>query len=199
MKKLFLGLAIAASSLTFAQTFGLKAGVNVASISNDGYDDTKSKVGFNAGAFANVPLGESFSIQPEVLYSQMGAKTEYKLGSTTASSELKLDYITVPVMFQYRFVPQFYLEAGPEFGFLVSAKSKSSLNDNSSVVELNKDNFNGFNLGLGIGAGYDITKNIGINARYIAGFSDVTKPEADPSTDAKNKNNVFQAGLYFKF
>ena len=199
MKKLFLGLAIAASSMSFAQTFGIKAGVNIASISNEGYDDTKSKVGFNAGGFANVPLAESFSIQPEVLYSQMGAKTEYKLGSTTASSELKLDYVTVPVMFQYRFVPQFYLEAGPEFGFLVSAKSKSSLNDNSSVVELNKDNFNGFNLGLGIGAGYDITKNIGINARYIAGFSDVTKPESDPSTDAKNKNNVFQAGLYFKF
>jgi hypothetical protein len=44
MKKLFLGAAIAMSSLTFAQQFGLKGGMNVASISKDGtLSDTSSK------------------------------------------------------------------------------------------------------------------------------------------------------------
>ena len=33
MKKLFLGAAIAMSSLTFAQQFGIKAGMNVSSLS----------------------------------------------------------------------------------------------------------------------------------------------------------------------
>ena len=54
-------------------------------------------------------------------------------------------------------------------------------------------------MGVGLGAGFDITKNVGINARYVAGFSDVTKPSSDPSTNVKTKNNTFQVGLNFKF
>lgn len=204
MKKLFLGAAIAISSLSFAQTFGLKAGVNVASISDEGFDDSKAKVGFNAGAFANIPVAESFSIQPEVLYNQLGSELKRTYNENNyVSSKVNLDYITVPIMFQYKLVPQFYLEAGPEFGFLVSAKNKNTvvINGNSSTSESSdfKDDLNSFNFGVGLGAGFDITKNFGVNARYVAGFSDVTKPESDPSTDAKNKNNNFQAGVYFKF
>lgn len=206
MKKLFLGLGLVAGTFAFAQTsptFGIKAGVNVSSISDDGFDDTKSKVGFNGGLFLNAPLSEQFSIQPEVLYSQLGAKTDYTFAGTTFENELKLDYITVPVMFQFRATPSFYLEAGPEFGFLVSAKNKATVSNNngsaSDTDELDKDDFNSFNMGLGLGLGYDITPNFGINARYVAGFSDVTKPASDPSTDAKNRNNNFQAGVYFKF
>ena len=57
MKKLFLGLGLVAGTFAFAQTmstttstsrpmFGIKAGINVASLSDDGFDDTTSKVGF---------------------------------------------------------------------------------------------------------------------------------------------------------
>ena len=196
MKKLFLGLSIAASSLVFSQQFGIKGGMNVSSISDDGYDDTKSKVGYYGGVFVNIPASESFSIQPEVIYNNLGS--EVKLGNSY-SRKLNLNYITVPVMFQYKATPQFYLEAGPEFGFLVSADSKTTWNNSTSTAELGKDNFNNFNMGVGLGAGFDITKNVGINARYVAGFSDVTKPSSDPSTNAKNKNNTFQVGLNFKF
>ena len=196
MKKLFLGLSIAASSLVFSQQFGIKGGMNVSSISDDGYDDTKSKVGYYGGVFVNIPASESFSIQPEVIYNNLGS--EVKLGNSY-SRKLNLNYITVPVMFQFKATPQFYLEAGPEFGFLVSADSKTTWNNSTSTAELDKDNFNNFNMGVGLGAGFDITKNVGINARYVAGFSDVTKPSSDPSTNAKNKNNTFQVGLNFKF
>ena len=53
-------------------------------------------------------------------------------------------------------------------------------------------------MGVGLGLGFDISKNVGLNARYVAGFSDITK-ESGPSTDAKNKNNAFQVGLNIKF
>lgn len=75
IKKLFLTAAVAVSSLTFAQQFGAKAGMNVSTISDEGFDDTKSKVGYYAGVFMNVPVSESFSIQPEVLYNNLGSKT----------------------------------------------------------------------------------------------------------------------------
>ena len=109
MKKLFLGAAIAMSSLTFAQQFGLKGGMNVSSISADGWDDSKAKIGFYGGLFMNAPLAENFSIQPEVLYNNLGSKTETTVAGTKYSSTLNLDYIAVPVMFQYNATPQFYL------------------------------------------------------------------------------------------
>ena len=198
MKKLFLGAAIAMSSLTFAQQFGVKGGMNVSSLSDDAtLSDQESKIGFNAGVFMNAPIAENFSIQPEVLYNNLGAK----LTEDSETSTLNLDYVTVPVMFQYNATPNFYLEAGPEFGFLVNSKVKSDNEFTEAIGNeiYKKDNMNSFNFGLGLGAGYYFTPNIGITARYVAGFTDVTKENSDVTTNAKNRNNTFQAGLAFKF
>ncbi|SHF75192.1 porin family protein [Chryseobacterium vrystaatense] len=210
MKKLILGLAVTASSLAFAQqtptsssnpvTFGVKGGMNVSSLSKDeGLDDQKSKIGFNAGVFANIPIAESFSVQPEVLYSQYGAKSDYTLFGTKYSASSKLDYIAVPVMFQYNLIPNLYVEAGPEFGFMVSAKNKvkNESNGNSTTSDDYKDNLKTFNFGIGLGAGYYFTQNFGITARYVAGLTDVAKDR--PSGSDATKNNLFQVGLAYKF
>ncbi|MDQ0594227.1 outer membrane immunogenic protein [Chryseobacterium ginsenosidimutans] len=216
MKKLILGIAVTASSLAFAQTtttttsnmsstnpvrFGIKGGMNVSSLSNDGtLEDQGSKIGFNAGVFANIPIATSFSIQPEVLYSQYGDKYDTRIGNNTYSYANHLDYITVPVMLQYNIIPNLYLEAGPEFGFMVSAKNKSKNETSNDVIAESgnyKDNFNTFNFGLGLGAGYYFTDNIGITARYVAGLTDIAKDR--PSNSDAVRNNVFQVGLAFKF
>lgn len=203
MKKLFLGMAIAASSLTFAQSFGVKGGMNVSSISKDGgLSDTSSKIGFNAGVFMNAPIAENFSIQPEVIYNNLGSKVTF--GSDNERSyTTNLDYISVPVMFQYNATPEFYLEAGPEFSFLVSAKNKLKDGNSSTTSDWTgtaQDNLNTFNFGVGLGAGYWITPKLGINARYVAGF---TKIGNDDNVIGKayedSKNNVFQVGLAYKF
>ncbi len=66
--------------------------------------------------------------------------------------------------------------------------------------ELNKDNFNSFNFGMGLGLGFNITPNIGVNARYVAGFTDISKNgETSAADNATNKNNTFQVGLGVKF
>ncbi|WP_417429830.1 porin family protein [Halpernia sp.] len=205
MKKVFLAAAIAASSLTFAQQFGIKGGMNVSSLSKDSnLSDQSSKIGFNAGVFLNAPLSSDFSIQPEVIYNDLGSKVDRTStvggNNYTASYSRNLGYISVPVMFQYNATPQFYLEAGPQMGFLVNAedKYKSSTNgntNNSTIVPLNKDNFNNFDFGVGIGAGYYFTPQLGITARYVAGVTDILKNNNGDSV----KNNAFQVGLAYKF
>lgn len=195
-------------SLAFAQQFGVKAGMNVSSISDDAaLSDQGSKIGFNAGVFMNAPIAENFSIQPEIMYNNLGSKvflSEKDIAGTTYRNEYArhLDYITVPVMFQYNATPSFYLEAGPEFGLMVSAKDKvknteNGYTQNATKVDLNKDNFNTFNFGLGLGAGYYFTPQIGLTARYVAGLSDIYKNRANGSDSVKN--NVFQVGLAYKF
>lgn len=207
MKKLFLGVTILASSLSFAQQFGIKAGANVSSISKEGFETTKAKAGFYAGVFMNAPVSEEFSIQPEVIYNNLGSKTTLKnsvLG--TYESKLNLDYISVPIMVQYKATPEFYLEAGPELSFLVNASTKTTYNpallgSSTKFSELDKDNYNSFNFGMGIGLGYNFTPNIGINARYVAGFTDLTKDGTTSLYNQKgnNRNNNFQVGLSYKF
>ena len=206
MKKLVLGAALAVSSLTFAQQFGIKGGMNVSSLSNDaGLEDSSSKIGFNAGVFLNAPLAANFSIQPEVLYNNLGSKvtlTDFDINNDNYTAEYArhLDYISVPVMFQYNATPSFYLEAGPQFSFLLDARDKYKSTKNGSTTDsdtrdLNKDAFNTFDFGLGLGAGYWITPKLGINARYNAGFTDIYKENNGDSV----KNNNFQVGLAYKF
>ncbi|WP_027385479.1 porin family protein [Chryseobacterium gregarium] len=218
MKKLILGMALTAGSLAFAQTttttttssnmssgsavrFGVKAGMNVSSLSNDGtLEDQGSKIGFNAGVFANIPVGSMFSVQPEVLYSQYGDKYDQVIAGNRYSYANHLDYITVPVMLQYNLIPNLYVEAGPEFGFMVSAKNKAKNETNNDVISESgnyKDRFSTFNFGLGLGAGYYFTDNIGITARYVAGLTDIAKNR--PNGSDAVRNNVFQVGLAYKF
>ena len=203
MKKLFLGLAVVASSLSFAQTFGVKGGLNVSSMSKDeGLDDQKSKIGFNAGAFVNIPIASSLSVQPEVLYSNYGSKSDWTnpINDDRYSSAAHLDYLAVPVMLQYNLIPNLYVEAGPEFGFLLSAKNKLKNETTGDTITESgdyKDDLNTFNVGLGLGAGYYFTPNFGITARYVAGLTDIAKDR--PSGSDAVKNNVFQVGLAYKF
>ncbi len=184
MKKILLVGAVALFGAMNAQVFGVKAGLNVSDISNA--DDTKAKVGFGGGLFMNAPLATNFSIQPELLYNMKGAKAS---GSDDIS--VNLDYISVPVMFQYNATPSFYLEAGPEFGFLVNAKAKVG-GISADVKEL----VEGFEVGIGLGLGYYFAPNIGVTARYTAGLTDVLK---DNSGSESGKNSVFNIGLAYKF
>lgn len=191
-----------ASSLSFAQTFGIKGGLNLSSLSDDGSVDNKTKAGFNAGVFLNAPLSENFSIQPEVLYNDLGSKTTYKISGedNNLKYSTNLGYISVPVMFQYNATPEFYLEAGPEFSFLVNANSKLKSGSNSDTYDLDTDDFNTFNFGLGIGAGYWITPQFGINARYNAGFTKIGNDDTlVGSSFGDAKNNNFMIGLAYKF
>ncbi len=47
--------------------------------------------------------------------------------SVNVSTTTKLDYISLPIMLQYNFPSNFYLELGPEFSYMVSAKQGLSL------------------------------------------------------------------------
>ena len=195
MKKVFLGLGIVLGTMAFAQStagprFGIKAGGNLSDLTN--LDREKSKIGFYAGVFMNAPISSDFSIQPEVVYSQQGAK--FKDFGNVTDLKTNLGYINVPVMVQYNATPDFYLEAGPEFGFLVDAQDKGKFNG-VSYKNSGTDGYNTFNFGMGLGAGYRFTPNISINARYTAGFTNIAKNNSGDSV----RNNNFQLGLGYTF
>jgi opacity protein-like surface antigen len=185
MKKIVLS-AVAVLAFGFAKAqdvkFGAKAGLNISSIS--GESDSKSKAGLALGVFAEIKVSDKFSVQPEVLYSVLGAK------SNGSSDKVNLAYINIPVMAKYYVADKFSLEAGPQIGFLTSAKYVQG----SNSINL-KEGYKSTDFGLNFGAGYDVTKNIGVGVRYTAGLSNIVK---DNGGD-KVRNNNFAIALAYRF
>lgn len=212
MKKIILALTIAASSVVFGQKIGIKAGANISNISSGGsINDTEAKVGFNAGVFVNVPLLGGFRIQPELIYNKLGAKTTINIpqfGDTPINNipkvenTMDLDYLSIPIMAQYHILPSLlYVEAGPEFSVLLgsSLSHKNVRNELNNIINdfneaFKKENLNTMNFGIAMGAGVNISKQFGVNARYVAGITDSTK-----KLQASHKNSVVQVGVLYSF
>jgi hypothetical protein len=181
MKKLlfFVFAIFFAGSMSAQQlNFGAKAGVNFATLSGDDIEDLGSRTGFHLGLIGEIMLTDKFAIQPEVLYSAQGAKED--------DVTWKLDYVAVPVMAKYFVTPGLSLEAGPQFAF----NTLSEIEFEGETMEL--DEIEGFDLGLGLGLGYQFMQAAFVQARYVMGLSDIAE-------DADAKNSVFQLSVGYKF
>ncbi|NEW80735.1 MAG: PorT family protein, partial [Gelidibacter sp.] len=158
-------------SLNAQSSFGAKAGVNVSNLSGD-VSNNEALIGFHAGVFAEIALADSFYLQPELLYSTQGAK--YEGPSSIFTSDLKLNYINLPIMFKYDVANRFYLEAGPQIGFLVSAEENwegTYGGITGSGEEDVKDSFETTDFGVNFGLSYGFTEKIFAQARYNIGMT----------------------------
>ena len=190
--------AIAFSAVsTHAQTtsFGLKAGMTAVNMkmSSSGFTiSLKTKIGFYAGAFAEVGVSEKFAIQPELFYSSMGSKMKGNDSVQSYSATENLGYINLPVLLKYK-ADGFSVFAGPQVGYLLSAKSKDS--ESNSIDD--KDEYKPIEIAGVIGAGYTLTNGFGIDARYQFGLSNLIKDAQ--GTDATAKNSAFMVGVHYFF
>ena len=193
------------TEMASAVRFGLKGGVNLATLEID--DDSQSspletnnKTSFYAGAFVNIPVGGNLRFQPELVYSRQGSKIQYVQENfptpgtnTNVNTEFDLHYLNVPLMLQLQTPGGFFVEAGPQIGFLLTAE------DDESGIDL-KDQLKKTDFGAGAGIGYLSRVGLGINARYNFGFSNVYDGEAGNDTDeGKYKNRVLSIGLVYHF
>lgn len=178
-------LLLAASFNMQAQLFklGIKAGLNYANqngsqitINNSNYT-TSAITSYHAGLIAEIKLINSFSVQPELLYSTQGAN--YKNAVEEFNNEL--GYITMPVIAKINLNKVVSIELGPQVSFLLSEKNEFDLND-----------ANTFEFAVAGGLGFKITKNIFVQGRYVLGLTEVSS-----NADAKNSVLQFSAGLMF--
>src|SRR5690606_5276050 len=185
MKKLILSaMAVCTFGLVSAQdmNFGVKAGANLSNLSGD-VEDTKSLFGAHIGAFVEFKFTDNMAFQPELLYSMQGAKEEVSetiMGFTAnGESTYKLGYLNIPLMFKYYATEALYIEAGPQVGFLMSAKEEWSYSsnvpgdENGSGEEDIKEGMKSIDFGLNIGAGYYVTDNLSLGLRYNFGLSNI--------------------------
>jgi len=172
--------------------FGVKGGLNISNFT--GYDeDVKSLAGFHVGGFAEIKVSKKFAIQPEFLFSTQGTTIEGYDGNS--NNNVKLNYLNIPVLAKYYITDAFSVEAGPQIGFLLSAKSRG---------EDIKDLFKTSDFGLNLGLGYDFMEDFSIGLRYTIGLSDIAdvSDEYQDYPDFYNtsfKNSNFALSLGYKF
>lgn len=168
--------------------FGLKGGVNIASLDVQNHEDRDSRIGFHLGGLAHIHLSPNWAIQPELLYSAEGGKLR-NVHVQGDEATFKNDYINIPVMLQYMFDNGFRLEAGPQLGLLVSSK----VEDQNDVEDDADDVFKSTNFSLGFGLNYLTHSGLGFGGRYNLGISNIAEGGGD------TKGRVFQISLFYMF
>jgi hypothetical protein len=195
MKKLMLFAAAAVFVLSNVNaqevSFGVKAGVNFASIGGDDSDGLDGLTSFHVGGVAFIGISEKFAVQPEVVYSAQGAKYSASEGY---DGKYKLGYINVPVLAKFTLAEGFSIEAGPQIGFLISAKEEYNSTGDSGEVDV-KDAFKGTDFAAAIGLGYRMESGLNFAARYNLGLANI----ADASDEVDIKNNVIQVSVGYNF
>jgi hypothetical protein len=160
--------------------FGAKGGLNFASISGDNTKGIDAVTSFNFGVLSEIPISDKFSFQPELMYSGQG----YSFNDNT----IALSYLNIPLMGKYYLTKGLSIEAGPQIGFLLSAK-----NEKTDV----KDSFNTFDFGVNFGLGYKLDNGLNFGVRYNLGLTDINNLD---NSSIENKNGVFQISVgYFFF
>ena len=218
--------AVLLSSIVQAQkSFAiLRGGVNLANvtITNDGsVDDNKSLTSFQAGILGDLYVAPFFSVQPGLLFTGKGSKTQQ--GETSDPTYYRATtnpyYIEVPVNLVFKTPSgpvKFFAGAGPYLGIGIAGKveregkvlgasfeSEEKIewsNDDPATLDYEEGAGYGimkrFDYGLNGLAGIEFTKAV-VSVNYGFGLAKV-QSGSNSSADDKNKHRVLSLTLGIK-
>lgn len=201
MKKIFIITCLITFPFLYAFSqikVGLKTGFDFGNVKFPAPSDTKTSVAIYGGLKTEIILGKKFIVQPELLYSQKGFAFS-PLG-TSKGGNVSINYISLPLLVGYRPIDKLTVSAGPEFNYLINAKShiEGVSNDLSAVYKK-------FDVGIDLGVAYQLLNSIGIEVRYCYGLSYLAEGKQLDSQGneigkiKQGKNRVLQAGLFYVF
>jgi hypothetical protein len=181
-------------------TYGLKVGINFADIASPDDDDEeefkKKKVGVAVGGFVDVPVAPMFSIQPEFLFTQKGAKFEAEdpqFGNFKAT--ISVDMIQVPVLGKVKFAGASvrpFVVFGPGFGFVT--RGRQEVEEDGDVEEEDiKDDIESVDVSLIVGGGVQFG-NASVELRWDHGLRNLVKDDEDDEAKTRTLTILFGYG-----
>ena len=177
-------------------TLAVRGGLGWATLNDD---DAEVRTGIRGGAFATIPIQNTFGLQIGGNYVQKGANVT----DADARASLKLDYIEFSGLGMVRFSPDggsasVYVLAGPSVGFNV--KCAVSASDDDIFVNVGCDDLDinikpDVGLTGGVGTEIAISDRMTLSAelQYTLGLLSVT----DEEDAAKNRVFALQVGVGF--
>jgi len=188
------GMLAATVSDSFGQgrpRVGIKGGLNASSLfySTNGASNKKERIGFHAGVFAQIPAGEFFAIQPELLYITKGASADYNVLGFNGNNSFNLNYAELPVLATFKLGQTVELQAGPYVGYLLNSNVSSNGDLGSGITTINRDNFNKVDYGLAGGINIYFGKAF-VGARYEQGLQNIARSGTANTLLGNAKNSV---------
>ena len=192
MKKILMTVAFAALAIAGANAqtkFGVRAGLNLADVATKSeYAKVESKIrpAFYVGGLAEFAFNDVVLMDAGLTYSNQGAKAKEGDGAYIQHA------LNLPVWFKYDFAG-FRPKAGLYAGYILSQQTKAG----DKVTTVDKDLYNHFDYGIGLGAEYNLPNNgLFFEASYNWGLANLQK-----NGDSKNyaNNRVIQVGVGYKF
>ncbi|HCW07407.1 MAG TPA: hypothetical protein DGG95_08600 [Cytophagales bacterium] len=193
---------------------GVKGGFNYSRI------NSTSAVAFNPGFYSGYHAGiyamfkiDNFAIQPEIVYSAQGQTYQYR---TFDNYNTVLNYLNIPIVFKVYVVEGLNIQAGPQFGFLMSSKDEVITTGVSSSPMVSSQSINDYikshDASVILGLGYDFPFGLNVTARYNIGASNInyyssgnlpynTSTSTTTSTSmgtSKAFNEVFQFSIGYR-
>lgn len=162
-------LTMQAASAQFR--LGAKAGANLVKVDGKSFKD-EFRYNYHLGGFAEIVVtrDKKLSIQPEVLFNQYSTtldssfKAIYEDIVTSEQSHVKLNYLSIPILINYRLAGPIYLQAGPAFSIL--------MDQNRSILQNGGDAFKKGDFSMIGGAQVRIAK-IYLSGRYVVGLANI--------------------------
>ena len=178
------------SSLMAQFHIGFKGGANITKVDGHSFKD-KFTYGYSLGAFAEIPLGEKFGLQPEVLFNQYSTTVDSNLHHvyenifSSNQSKVKLNYLSIPLLLNYKLIGNFLsLQAGPQFSILMD-QSKTLLQNGGKA-------FSSGDFAMVGGVQVKLSA-IRVSGRYVIGLNNIN----DIDNQESWKNQGFQVAVGF--
>lgn len=186
---LFAALLVAGTTVNAQKGFrlGVKAGANLNKIDGQSFDQGFD-FSYHAGAFVEYDFSKRWGIQPEVIWSQTSTKRGTNLDAiySTLPTNVKLDYLMVPVLLRYSPIGLLSFVAGPQFGVLI--------NKDDNLLQNGQQAFKSGDLSMVLGAQVNL-KVLRVYGRYNIGLQNIN----DFSDQQKWTNQQVQLGVGLKF
>ncbi len=188
-KLLILAIFSILSTAAFSQklNIGFKGGANINKITGKSFSDEFS-YGYHLGGFVSIGLGNKFAIQPEVLFNQVNVDTSSQFSTVYKFNQVdkvKLKYLSIPILLNFKPIKFLTLQAGPQFGVL--------MNKSSSLVENGRNAFKGGDLSMLAGVQVNIS-HLQVYGRYAVGLSNLN----DIDNKEQWKSQSIQVGIGFR-
>ena len=162
-------LTMQAASAQFR--LGAKAGANLVKVDGKSFKD-EFRYGYHLGGFAEIGLtrDKKLTLQPEVLFSQYSTtldssfKSVYENVINSNQSHVKLNYLSFPILLNYKLIGPIYLQAGPAFSVLMD-QSRTFLQNGGDAFK--KGDFSM------IGGAQVRLAKLYLSGRYVVGLANI--------------------------
>jgi len=201
---LFFTLLVLISSQTFAQRFGIQAGVNMSNMTikygdEDLSDDLESLLGFNAGINFEVGFGDLISLEAAVIANTKGTKM------SEGDDFLKYNLLFVDVPLMIKVGPSFgpakvFAAAGPYVGFGLTGKYIAEFDGEKETEDIvwgsdEEADSKRLDYGAKFGVGGEIS-GITLGVYYHLGLANLGTGD---DSDYKEHHKFFSVSVGYKF